>query len=438
MKLTERYMVPQMKDKEDIVVSVPGSKSITNRALIIAALSDSKCVLKGVLFSDDSRAVLDCLQHLGFRLEIDEVRKQVTIWGGGRQIPNRKAVLNVRSAGTAARFITVMLALAGGEYTLHASEQMKRRPMAGLLSILRKAGAGIVCLEEEGHFPLMIRSDSLRIKELSVDTDVSSQYASALLLAGVLLPEGLAVNLEGSRKDGSYIGLTLRMMSQFGIEADKKENGYQVLAPSQFGTDTYQIEPDVSGACYFYAMAPLLGVNVLVEQIHEDSMQGDIRFLKVLEKMGCILEESARGLWVKGRRLEGYPGMEVDMRDFSDQTMTMAVLAAFAATKTRIRNVGHIRFQESDRIRAIITELGKLGIVCEETDGGTGIAIYPGPIVGGEVETYEDHRIAMAFTLIGLKTGNIVIQNPLCCKKTFENYFALIDRIAGRKQIHGS
>lgn len=430
MKLAERYAVPQILKKEDIIVTVPGSKSITNRALLLAALSYKKCLLKGVLFSDDSRAVLDCLRLLGFRMEIDEELKQVTIWGGGGQIPNRRAVLNVRSAGTAARFITVMLALAGGEYILEASEQMKKRPMAGLLSILRKAGVEIECLEEEGRFPFTIRSEAVSMKEVTVDTNVSSQFASALLIAGVLLPEGLAVRLEGSRRDGSYIAVTLRMMEQFGIPVRREGDCCRVLPATRFGVDMYQIEPDVSGACYFYAMAPLLGIDVLVDQVHEISMQGDIQFVKILEKMGCILEESSRGLWVRGRQLTGYPGVDVDMQDFSDQTMTMAVLAVFAATESRIRNVGHIRFQESDRIHAIVTELGKLGIRCEEVDDGTGIMIYPGSVKGGEVHTYEDHRMAMAFTLVGLKTGNIVIKDPQCSAKTFEDFFDIINKIS--------
>ncbi len=432
MKLTERYVVPQILNKNDIIVTVPGSKSITNRALLLAALSYKKCLLQGVLFSEDSRAVLECLRLLGFRMEVHEEKKQVIIWGGGGQIPNRQAALNVRSAGTAARFLTVILALAGGEYELDASEQMKKRPMAGLLSILRKAGAEIECMEEEDHFPFTIRSHLLSIKEVSVDTDVSSQFASALLIAGVLLPEGLTVSLAGSRKDGSYITVTLRMMEQFGIPVRREGDCCRILPSTRFGVDKYQIEPDVSGACYFYAMAPLLGVDVLVEQVHEVSMQGDIQFVKLLEKMGCVLQESDSGLWVKGRQLAGYPGVDVDMQDFSDQTMTMAVLAAFAAAESRIRNVGHIRFQESDRIHAIITELGKLGIQCEEVEEGTGIRIHPGPVKGGEVHTYEDHRMAMSFTLAGLKTGNIIIKDPQCSAKTFENFFDIIEEIAAR------
>ncbi len=434
MKLTKHYQVPLLSGKKDITVTVPGSKSITNRALILAALSNKKCMLKGVLFSDDSRAVLECLTVLGFAMEVNESEKTVTIQGCSGQIPNRKVTINVRSAGTAARFLTVMLALAGGEYTLQASEQMKKRPMEPLLSILRGAGAEIICLEEEGHFPFVIRSTKSWMKEVTIDTGISSQFASALLMTGILLPEGLKVNLEGDRIYGSYITITLRMMEQFGISVKREGNQCEIPPITQFGPEEYQIEPDVSGACYFYGMAPLLNCNVLVKNVYKDSLQGDIKFLEILERMGCVSNETAEGIWVMGKSVKRFPGMDVDMKDFSDQTMTMAVLAPFADTETYIRNVGHIRFQESDRIRAIITELSKIGIACEEIDYGTGIHIWPGSIKGGEIETYEDHRMAMAFTLIGLKAGNIMISNPGCCAKTFENYFEIIEQIADREK----
>lgn len=428
--MEDHYRVPQCAGQSELVVAVPGSKSITNRGLLLAALSYRQCVLKGVLFSDDSRAVLECLDRLGFAMQVEEKKKQVVISGSGGQIPNRKAELHVRSAGTAARFLTVLLAAAGGEYTLRSSEQMKKRPMEQILSVLRKAGAEIICLEEEGHFPFTIRSEGFRTGEVSVDTGVSSQFASALLMAGVLTGTGLLVCLEGDRVESPYIGITLGMMKQFGIRAEKEGKQCRILPSRGFGIGEYQIEPDVSGGCYFYAMAALLKRDVLVKNIHRNSMQGDIRFLDILEKQGCILEETKEGLWVRGKERGELAGMNLDMRDYSDQTMTAAVLAPFAAGETRIRNVGHIRFQESDRIGAIVTELGRIGIFCEAIEEGTGIRIVPGAVLGGVVKTYEDHRMAMAFSLIGLKTGNIIIQNPGCCAKTFENYFELLEEIA--------
>lgn len=223
--------------------------------------------------------------------------------------------------------------------------------------------------------------------------------------------------------------MTLAMMEQFGIPVRRKGNCYQVPPMESFGLEEYQIEPDVSGACYFYAMAPLLKTSVIVKNVHRNSLQGDIKFLEVLQEMGCHLEDGAEGILVDGSHLEKYLGIDLSMKDFSDQTMTMAALAPFAESACLIRNIGHIRYQETDRIHAVLTELQRMGIQCEEAPECDGIRIYPGQVQECEVETYDDHRMAMAFTLIGLKTGKITIKNPGCCKKTFENYFDLIEEL---------
>lgn len=423
------YQVKRLENTKEIMVQVPGSKSITNRALLLAALSGCRCTLHGVLFSDDSRAFLDSLGQLGFEVKADEETKDVVILGKGGRIPNPHAAVNVRSAGTAARFLTVMLALAGGEYELSASPQMCKRPMQPLLDILKNAGVEFTFKGEENHFPFVMKSRSISLKEVAIDTGISSQFASALLMSGVLLRDGLRLKLSGDRAEGSYIKMTIAMMKQFGIKIEKEGNVCQVPYTNAFGRKEYQIEPDVSGACYFYAMAPLLKTSVIVKDVHMDSLQGDIKFLKVLQDMGCGLADKKEGVQLRGDGLLEYPGMDVSMKDFSDQTMTMAALAPFAKTPTLIRNIGHIRFQETDRINAVLTELGRMGIKCGEAPEYDGIRITPGTIRESEVETYEDHRMAMAFTLIGLKTGKITIKNPECCKKTFENYFELIEEL---------
>lgn len=421
------YRVKKIDHIKEIEVQVPGSKSITNRALLLAALSAHKCTLHGVLFSDDSRAFLDSLAKLGFEVKADEETKDVVIQGLGGKIPNNHASINVRSAGTAARFLTVMLALAGGEYELQASPQMCKRPMKPLLDILKQAGVEFTFIGEEDHFPFVMKSQSVSMKEVQVDTGISSQFASALLMSGVLLPDGVTVLLSGDRAEGAYIKMTLAMMEQFGIKPVKLKNGYWIPHTESFGVEQYQVEPDVSGACYFYAMAPLLQTDVKVKNVHMDSLQGDIKFLQVLENMGCMLTDEADGMKMSGSGLTEYPGMDVSMKDFSDQTMTMAALSPFAKGPTLIRHIGHIRFQETDRIHAVLTELTRMGIACEEVPECDGIRIMPGTVKECSVETYEDHRMAMAFSLVGLKTGKIAIRNPECCRKTFENYFELLD-----------
>lgn len=430
--MKDSYQVKQWTQPKDIVVQVPGSKSITNRALLLAALSSKRCLLKGVLFSDDSEAFLDCLRKLGFEVRICKEAGEVSIQGMGGIVPNTAARICVRSAGTAARFLTVMLAFAGGSYEMDASLQMCKRPMEPLLSMLQEAGVSIHYHGEEGHFPFLMKSEHLSLKEVTIDTKISSQFASALLMSGVLMEKGLVVHMDGDRAEGSYIKMTLAMMQQFGIQTVREGNRVIVPGNRSFGLSQYQIEPDVSGACYFYAMAPLLKTNVIVRDVHKNSLQGDMKFTELMEKLGCTLKETEAGLQVQGKHVNCYPGLTVSMKDFSDQTMTLAAIAPFATGETVIQNVGHIRFQESDRIRAIVTELCRMGVNCEEVPEQDGIRILP---IGEQeiketvVETYDDHRMAMAFTLVGLRTGKITIEHPECCRKTFKNYFELIDSL---------
>ena len=418
----EKYTVKKVINKKDINVEVPGSKSITNRALMLAAISNGKCKLSGVLFSDDSRAFLDCLDKLGFKLEIDENAKTVVIQGENGRIPNNEATINVRSAGTAARFMTVLLAVCGGKYTLESSEQMKKRPMSELLNKLMENGVEIEYLEKEGHFPFKLNSKGIGETKILIDTSKSSQYASALLMAAAV--NGMEVNLTGSRPNGAYIKITLRMLEQFGIKFEKNNNTYNIKK-QEVKLDAYEVEPDMSAACYFYAMAILLKVKSIVKGIHLNSMQGDIKFLTVLEKLGCKLTDTSAGVEVDGASIDSYPGIEIDMSDFSDQALTMAVVAAFANSKTIIKNIGHIRGQESDRVAVIATELKKE--IIEEPE--TNVVIEPGVLHGCEIDTYEDHRVAMSFAMVGLIIDGVIINNPMCCRKTFENYFDVLESI---------
>lgn len=457
MERADVYQVRKLNPRKEYLIQVPGSKSITNRAFLLAALSGKKCVLSGVLFSDDTRGFIDCLLQLGFQFEIEEEKHKVTIQGTGGRIPNPEAAINVRSAGTAARFLTVALAFAGGNYHLDASEQMRKRPMEPILKILEKLNVKFRYNNETYHFPFELDSqfaeeftDKNGMSEITIDTNLSSQFASALLMAACILPTGLKIHLTGSRTAGSYIKMTLAMMKQFGICVKQSENCYEILHQEGWGLTEYEVEPDVSAACYFYAMVPLLKTSVIVKGVQEDSLQGDIQFLNVLEQMGCQKKATSEGIRLTMTEPEMH-GVDISMKDFSDQTMTLAAIAPFADSVTRIHNIGHIRFQESDRLHAILTELQRMGVRCEEVPEIDGIQIFPWEKVQGDhiatesaggmkrgsiaeggstiIEAYDDHRMAMAFTLPGLKTGNIVIKNPGCCRKTFENYFSVIDSL---------
>ncbi len=475
----ERYAVKNIygkmgagKQNEVLKVRVPGSKSITNRALLIATLAEGVTKLSGVLFSDDSRHFLDCVQKLGIKTEVDEAKREVILHGCDGRLPLDKASINVGSAGTAARFLAATLGVSQGEYHMDSSDQMKKRPMAPLLNSLKDLGCEVEFLGEEGHFPFIIKGHGFGKDEISVNIDSSSQFLSALLIASVLSDKDFKVNVLGSH-GMAYIDMTVKMMEQFGAKVSKEENNaidgkdcenedacsdasckrrlsYLISADQNFKSQDYPIEPDASAAAYFYAMAPILGIPVCVPGVRFDSLQGDVEFIRLLEKMGCkavkvatltnATEHDMPNTNVTG--LDGlnkedivllppstgsYYGIDVDMSACSDQAITMAVVAIFANSPTTIRGIGHIKLQESDRLTAIVTELNRMGIKTEH--GEDFIKIYPGTPKPAEIETYEDHRMAMGFSLAGLRSDGIVIKDPLCCRKTFEEYFEVLDKI---------
>lgn len=433
----DEYRVRCIFDKIDrnktIRVKVPGSKSITNRALLIAALAEGESILKGALFSNDAKNMLACLSILGIKMEMDEENETITVQGCGGRLPVREASVNVGSAGTAARFLTALLAFSAGVYHLDASEQMKKRPMKPLLDALIKLGALISYDEAEGHFPFTIDSRAVRGGEISLDTCISSQFLSAVVMTGFLLPDGLKVNIAGGRESLPYVDMTARVMESFGMKPDVVcDNGvvsYILSGGRAYKGRKYEIEPDVSAACYFYAMAEILGCRAQVKNVHLDSIQGDIEFIKLLTKMGAKLEEEADGIILSGAKNGCYEGIEANLNSFSDQSLTLAAVSAFAKSPTKITGIAHIRMQESDRLLAIKNELEKLGIRAVMGDGE--ISIFPKEMDGQdvEIETYDDHRVAMAFALVGLRRAGVIIKNPDCSAKTFNDYFKVLDEI---------
>ena len=426
--INNTYEVKPVKNPVSGTVIVPGSKSMTNRALLMAALSKGKSRLRGVLFSDDSRHFLDCLKELGFDLTINEEDKMVDIIGCGGVIPSKTAAINVGSAGTAARFITAMLALSDGEYVINCSEQMERRPMAELFKVLSEMGAEFKYLKTEGHLPVTVKGNSGRCKDINMDISKSTQFLSAMLMVAPVTESGITITITSDKKTGAYINITIDMLRKFGINVEFDKEKYYVKGGQNINIGDYYIEPDVSAACYFYAIAALTGGSITVENIFAGSSQGDIKFIKTLEKMGCdVCYDGEKGITVTGKPNGRFDGIDVNMNDFSDQTLTLAAIAPFAQTPTVIRNVGHIRGQECNRISAIVNELTKCGIECREQ--GDDIYIMPGEVKGAVIETYDDHRVAMAFTLMGLRAEGIIIRNPMCCKKTFENYYEVLEEL---------
>lgn len=419
------YVVKPLREK-NIVVEVPGSKSITNRALLMAALADGRSVLRGVLFSDDSRYFLKALSDLGFEVEIDEVGKIVKVTGLGGKIPKEAGEIYVGSAGTAARFLTAFLALSNGRFVINASEQMKKRPMKPLFDALACMGSKIEYLEEEDCFPVAVGRGEKLLNAVDLDISKSSQFLSAFLMTGCIIPGGLKINITSEKKTGSYIDITKKMMASFGKLVAFEDGEYSVSDKPYVCVD-YQIEPDVSAACYFYAIAAANEANAVVKNVHFDTMQGDIRFVKLLEEMGCSVEDAYEGIKVTGPKRGELKGVDVNMNNFSDQALTLAAISPFANSPVTIRNIAHIRGQECDRLKAMANELRRMGIKCDEREDS--ITIYSGRVFPAEIETYEDHRVAMSFTVTGLSSQGIIIKNPMCCKKTFEEYFSVVDSL---------
>jgi len=435
---TYRVKCPEKVNHQQIVeAKVPGSKSITNRALLLAAMANGTSVLKGCLTSDDAMHFLSCLKTLGFPVAEESdgaFGSNITITGFGGEIPNKCAEIYVGSAGTAARFLAAMLAFSNGEYIVQSSDQMKKRPMQPLIDVLRDAGAIVECLENEGHFPMRIvgmKGRAVFPTRLTVNVDKSSQFLSALMIAAGTFPNFVEIAVEGSH-GFSYVDMTAKMMKQFGNSCIKNtENGqilYHISNENCYQPLTYSIEPDMSAAAYFYAMAAVLGVTVKVCGVCDDMLQGDIAFLSVLEKIGCkvkILDGYAAIAGPTSQMLKG--GFSIDMSAFSDQALTLAAIAPFADAPITITGIGHIRLQECDRIHAIICNLRAMGIRAEETEDS--VTIYPGALHGAQIKTFDDHRVAMSFALTGLRVRSVVIENPSCCKKTFAQYFNELERI---------
>lgn len=429
MKLQDTYEVKQAT-AEQIEVSIPGSKSITNRALLLAALAEGRSVLKGVLFSDDSRHFLQALIDLGFEVSVDEPGAVVEITGLGGKIPREESTVDVGSAGTAARFLTAFLGLSEGRYHLKSSEQMKKRPMEELLTALEELGAECSFEEERYHFPFTIGNRGVSRYEVTIDVDKSSQFLSALLISSVLFTEDFLIHVKGQH-GMAYVEMTVRMMEQFGVTAERPApDTFRIPASSAYQAREYRIEPDVSAAAYFYAMGAVLSVPAKVNHVHWDSLQGDTAFLHVLEQMGCKAVEEPDGIRLLPPASGRLSGGSFDLSAFSDQALTLSAIAGFATDPVTITGIGHIRYQECDRLAAILTNLSHMGISCESPEEGT-IRIHPGKPHGCHIETFEDHRVAMSFAIPGLVTEGIVIENPGCCRKTFENYFEVLEEICG-------
>jgi 3-phosphoshikimate 1-carboxyvinyltransferase len=416
----------------DASVRVPGSKSLTNRALLIAALAKGTTRITNALFSDDSRYFAKALQTLGFDIQLDEENLEMTVTGLGGQIPARKAELFIGNAGTAARFLSAFLTLGAGEYILDGEPRMRERPIGDLVHALEQLGATIEPLNRSTSDrqiicpPIRIMESGLPGGRASVAGDISSQFLSALLMVAPYAQNSIELTLSTELNSRPYVDMTLAVMKEFGVEIERV--GYEkfVVNKGQYQPKkSYAIESDSSAASYFFAAPAICGGTVRVEDISRKSVQGDIGFLDVLRQMGCGINEGDNFIEVNGSSLQG---IDVDMRDIPDTAQTLAVVAPFASSPTRIRGIASARVKETDRVHATCVELARLGVGVEEHEDG--MTIYPcEKFVPAIVETYNDHRMAMAFSLIGLRVDGIIIENPSCVSKTFPNFFEVLEAL---------
>ena len=408
----------------DATIRVPGSKSVTNRALIIAALADGNSRIVNPLFSDDSFWLMDALVRLGIDVHADGERGEVYVSGQSGEIYAAGVDLFVGNAGTVARFLPPFLALGRGPFTVDGVPRMRERPVADLVDGMRQLGAEVEYAGEDGRFPLMIKGGGIPGGKARVSASKSSQFISGLLMAAPYAQAPVTLHPVG-RKEWPYVGITVALMRAFGVEVDEAANGRFTVAPALYSSREYEVEPDASGASYFMAAAAVTGGRVRIPALGASSPQGDLRFAGVLRDMGCRVEIAPDFVEVQGP--DHLRGVEVDMNSFSDTMITLSAIAPFAEGPTTIKNVGHTRLQESDRLSAVATELTRLGVKTQTTSSS--IRIIPKNIRSGVVRTYGDHRMAMAFAITGLVASGIRIRDPGCVTKTFPGYFGALESL---------
>jgi 3-phosphoshikimate 1-carboxyvinyltransferase len=419
-KVADYAEVPVAERPIDAVVALPGSKSYTNRALLIAALANGQSRLERALFSDDTRYMVSALRNLGIRIGVDARESSLVVDGASGRVPVSRADLFIGNAGTAARFLTAYVALGSGEYRIDGISRMRERPIGPLLSALRQLGVSAQSEQGNDCPPVVVKSRGLRGGAVEIAGDLSSQFLSALLMIAPCTPGGLEIQVQGELVSKPYVDLTLSVMRGFGVSGENHAYRQLVVPGGQsYRAQVYPVEPDASGASYFLAAAAVTGGRVRISALGRDSVQGDLRLASILERMGCQVTWGDDFVEVSGPAT--LRGIDVDMADLSDVAQTLAAIAPFASAPVRIRGVAHIRRKETDRIAAMTSELRRLGATVVEHDDGWEIA--PSELRGVAVNTYDDHRMAMSLAVTALRVPGVRILDPGCVAKTFPDFF---------------
>ncbi|MFH0772975.1 MAG: 3-phosphoshikimate 1-carboxyvinyltransferase [bacterium] len=409
------------------IVQIGGSKSYTNRALILAALANGKSTLTSLSLSDDSSVLIRALRQLEISIAfVDETTVDV-IGNGGRFKPNSLSI-DVGHAGTSMRFLTALCSLVPGKITMDGTPRMRVRPIKDLVDALRHLGADIVCTNNEGFPPLIIRGGSVKNSSVSMSGKVSSQFISALLLIAPVLKNGLEITISDEQISKSYIDMTIDSLKSFGVKVvNDNYKKYSIDRSQKCRSVQYQVEGDASGASYLFALATVTGGAVTVKNINPNSAQGDVYFVDILERMGCkvVKDGSKNTITVSGS--QKLKGVSVDMSMMPDTAQTLAVVAAFAQGSTRIDGLSTLRVKETDRIDALKKELSKMGIVCDTTQNS--ITIHGGVPHGAKIHTYKDHRMALAFSVAGAVINGVQIEEPSVVHKSFPDFWEKIETL---------
>jgi len=413
----------------DATLELPGSKSYSNRALLVAALAEGRSEIARALFSDDTHYMHTALSALGISVEADEAFQRFLVTGAGERIPAAGAELYTGNAGTAARFLTAAVALGHGTFVVDGSERMRQRPIQPLIDGLQQLGVDARARFGNGCPPVVVHARGIPGGRARVRGDISSQYLSALMLAGPYAERGIEIDVEGELVSAPYIDITLDVMAAFGVRTERDGvRRFVVPGGQRYQGREYSIEPDASSASYFFAAAAVTGGRVRVSHLGAASAQGDLRFVDVLERMGCTVVREAGATEVRGP--SQLRAVDADFTRMGDVATTLAAIAPFADGPVTVRGIAQTHHEESDRPVAAATELRRIGIAVDET--WDSLTIHPGSPQPAVIHTYDDHRIAMSFAVTGLKAPGVVIANPGCVAKTFPSFFDLLAEITGR------
>ncbi len=412
-------------------VRLPGSKSLTNRYLLCAALADGLSRLRAVSISDDALRMIDGLRRLGVQIELREDAEIIEVSGCHGHLPADSADLDLGNAGTAMRFLTALTCLGYGDYRLDGTPRMRQRPIGPLVGALGALGAGIGYEQSDGCPPLTVHARGLTGGDITFATPPSSQYISALLMVAPYAGQDVRMCINGPLPSRPYISMTIDVMRSLGVEVIVGEDFDRFIVPA---TQRYQareiaIEPDASAATYFWAAAAITGGRVTVQGLTHDSFQGDTAFARVLERMGCQVEEGDNKITVQGPPVGSLRGIDVDLNAMPDAAQTLAVAALFASGPTHIRNIANLRIKETDRLAALESELLRLGATVEVSDDSLRIE-PPAEIRPAAIETYDDHRMVMSFALAGLRAEGIEIKDAACVSKSFPHFFEVLGELA--------